>query len=123
MDINKTRIDTKLLSNKNYFMKGRKFIINSAVVQIPPDKIKQYMAYPECFVKEGNELYVFNGKIFKSNEREYCNESDCSVPIPSKIMDAQGNELCHCADDFGLDSHEGFIHDNVLYLLENVTEI
>ena len=104
-------------------MNERKFLIEGNIVGIQPGLIKKYYAYPECFFKDNNELYVFNGKIYKSEEGEYCNGLDCSVSVPEQIFDQEGKAVCTNAEDFVVDSVEGFIYNKKLYLINELEEV
>lgn len=104
-------------------MSQRRFIVDGEIIAIQESQIKEYFAYPECFVKDQQELYVFNGKIYVSEDGEYCNGSDCTVPIPQGIVDDKGNPLCHSQKDFSLESFQGFIYNQKLYFTDKLTEI
>lgn len=101
----------------------RTFMIAGEEVTISNDLIKEYYAYPQCYVKEDDELYRYNGKIYVSENGEICNGINCSIQVPSQILDENGSQIS--AGDIDLEQHSspGFIYENTLHFLENLVEI
>lgn len=104
-------------------MAERKFMIDGREVSIGEELIKDYYAYPECYIKDQHELRAFNGNIYVSQDGEHCNGTDCTLDMPSEILGADGNKICHSQEEFELQSTKGFIYGKKLYFLENLKEV
>lgn len=102
-------------------MTERKFIIENEEVVIQGDQIKNYFMYPECYFKEDTLLLPFPGKVYVSEDGNYCNGLDCSIQVPSILLDEKGNALTH---ETGTDEGyaEGFIYEGKLYFTNSIEE-
>lgn len=104
-------------------MGTRTFMIDGDEVTISNNSIKDYYAYPQCYVKEDDDLYLYNGKIYVSEDGEYCNGVNCMIQVPSQMLDANGVQISTNEVEFEMNSSAGFIFQNKLHFLENLIEI
>ena len=104
-------------------MADRKFIIENEEVIIPASQIKNYYLYPECYFKENKTILPFPGKVYVSEDGDFCNGLDCSIQVPSLLLDESGNPLAYEQDDNGDEQAAGFIYEGKLYFVHDLEEV
>ena len=102
----------------------RKFIIDNQEVTIPASEIKNYQLFPECYFKGESEILPFPGKVYLSQDGDFCNGLDCSIKVPSDLMNAQGSPLSYENQNLiNEESSMGFIYEGKLYMIDQLEEI
>lgn len=104
-------------------MSDRKFIVDNQEVKVSNSQIKNYYLYPESYLKNGSELLPFPGKLYVSEDGEFCSGSDCSIEMPSVLLNEQGKPLTYDGEDFNNEQVQGFIYDGKLYFIHQVEEV
>ena len=101
----------------------RKFIIDNMEVTIPASEIKDYQLFPECYYKDESNILPFPGKVYLSPDGDFCNVLDCSIQVPSNLLNAEGSPLNYENQNLSNEQSSGFIYEGKLYMVDQLEEI
>lgn len=102
----------------------RKFIINNNEVCIPEENIKRfYKIIDDCYCNHDEVLSKYESDLFISEDGKVIDCLDCSRVLPEKLHNEEGYVIEVHHDFFTLDSAEGFIYNNKLYLCDMLEEV
>ena len=102
----------------------RKFIIDNHEVCIPEENIKTfYKIIDDCYCNHDEVLSKYDSDLFISEDGKVIDCMDCTKVLPEKLHNDEGYVIEVHHDFFTLDSAEGFIYKNKLYLTNMLEEV
>ena len=102
----------------------RTYIIENTKIDVFEEEIRQYaLIYDDCYYKQNGIQVKYEGKLYFNEEGEVFDKGDAKKIVPEVLFNEEGEELYFNQDFFLMESTEGFLLEDKLYLVAELEEV